>query len=502
MPRDDLTELPEGWIFFCWTLLAAVVAYGYPLTNFALHIDEEAAAVIGAFGPRIATGRWGVALVRATLLPDPAVPFFLPLLSLACLSAAAMAAACAVRLRSADKYIFCLLFVTLPQFAYQMEFINQADCIAFGILCAALAYLAFVKAGATTPRNRMMWILVSTVLLMLAISFYQTIVFVYATICILACLNRAVMNSSSVRSIFLHAAIAILIVMAAYLAYELITDLLRNTVISAEERDDALGYLSDLWGWHRADIWPQILAVCVATWADFVGASFYGNAIYATVLIPLAAIVAAAIVAGLPLYRIGLVAALAVAAIVCPFANLLILGQQQDPRTFVAEASAFAGIWAIAMSRMTRTPRFLQLVIVAISLFYGSLHISRLFFSDSMAWQADKALGNRIVSAISFSDPEFDPARTPVYFAGGYAPQNIWEGDDFDVFGKSFFAWSGGDTNRILAFLEASGIATFRAPYPSELTGVTPQIATLPTWPNPHAVKLIDSVMVVKLGDR
>ena len=77
-------------------LLATLVVFGYPLTHFSLHIDQEIVKLYSATRNDIGLGRWGIVFLHATLLPEPFVPFFTPLLSLIFLAASAACTAMAL----------------------------------------------------------------------------------------------------------------------------------------------------------------------------------------------------------------------------------------------------------------------------------------------------------------------------------------------------------------------------------------------------------------------
>jgi hypothetical protein len=487
-------------LFVC-TLLGAIFVYGYPLTNFALHIDEEMAAIYKTINQNIGVGRWGLVLVRTILIPDPVVPFFLPALSILLLTAAAVAASHALRLAESNRQVFALLFVSFPQFAYQMEFLNQTECIGLGILCSILAYAILSRAFTGHARLSATAIAAAIALLVVATSLYQSIIFVFSTACCLACLHRAMFHRAPPASIALEIAAACAVAVISYAIYAVINDIVQLWArIPPQDYANYRNYLDSLVGWKN-HAWSDVLRdVRMALWDDMSGRAFYGNAIYVTVWLAAACIIGSVVVADFTIGQKSLIAALVIAVIVAPFAVVIALGQQQAPRTLVAEPLAFAGLWAIALARMSRRWLLLTGIAAAFSLLFGSLHVSRMFFADTMAWEADKLLGNRILGAIYRADPGFDEQATPVYFSGAFAPPNIWRASDYDMFGQSFFAWDGGNNLRIAAFFRASGIARIRPPYPPEVEAAKPFVAGLPSWPNPGSVRLIQGVLVVKLG--
>lgn len=498
--------------------LASLLVFAYPLTNFALHIDDELLSNPGAYGVDIAMGRWGITFAHAVILPRPFVPFFTPILSLALLSAAAVATAIQLNHEPAQRYVLVLLYVACPQFAYQLDFPFQSDCLAFGILSATLATLTLANAinldkaaarplslsrerggegslaVASTNHRRILWAAASIALLIAGLSVYQSILFVPPTIALLSCLNRVVTERTT-RSIFAQLASVLGLLVVSYAGYSLITVLVQQLT----EIPHA-AWMSAFIGWsYRA--WPAIALNAVDALArDMEGGNFYGNGIYLTTWVALAAILATLAKSRGSAANISVAAILGIALLASPFALVPLFGADLPARIFLSEPVAFAGIWVIALRPAAGRLAPLQAAVVALSLLYGCYHVSSLFFADTMALEADKLLASRIVETIYRADPAFDEATTPVYFSGATSPPDPWRGDDFDVFGGSFFAWDGGNPDRIIAFLKLSGIATLRHPSVPQIATARLALPTMPNWPNPNAVRLIGNVMVVKLG--
>jgi hypothetical protein len=133
-------------------LLAAIVVYAYPLTNFSLHIDDEL-RVSGSHASDVTIGRWGTALLHNSVLQTPFVAFFTPFLTILLLCAAAMAASSTLRAGDWRRLLFAVLYVAFPQFAYQLDFPSQSDCVAAGILCATLAALVLPAKEVAAVKN-------------------------------------------------------------------------------------------------------------------------------------------------------------------------------------------------------------------------------------------------------------------------------------------------------------------------------------------------------------
>jgi len=230
------------------------------------------------------------------------------------------------------------------------------------------------------------------------------------------------------------------------------------------------------------------------------GKDFYGNGLYATTLPATAAIIVRCCLKGFSLRDAGTIVLVSAATMAMPFILNIGFGVDMPARTFLSAPIAFAGIWAIAMKWVPQRLALLPVFVVAAALIFGSYHVSSLATADAMAFEADKLLGNRIVSQIYTADPDFNSDTTPVYFLHGFSPINLWRQTHSDLFGASFFAWDGGNPDRIIAFLKAVGIANLRRATPDQVASVTQAAAALPAWPNPNSVRLVNGILVVKLG--
>lgn len=60
-------------ISFITSLLVLLIVYGFELTHFSLSIDEE---FTNNIAHTISMGRWGHALLKLTIFPEPFIPFY------------------------------------------------------------------------------------------------------------------------------------------------------------------------------------------------------------------------------------------------------------------------------------------------------------------------------------------------------------------------------------------------------------------------------------------
>ncbi|HEI3734961.1 TPA: glucosyltransferase domain-containing protein, partial [Escherichia coli] len=129
---------------FIAAFLCYCVVYGFELTHFTLSIDEEFG---DNFFQTIMLGRWGHGLLKHYILPEPYVPFFTTIISIAFLSIAAGLSAMYLKLGRTHSLAFVIMLASLPQLAYQLEFANQSDTIGVALIFSAASLIAMDAGG-------------------------------------------------------------------------------------------------------------------------------------------------------------------------------------------------------------------------------------------------------------------------------------------------------------------------------------------------------------------
>jgi len=345
------------------------------------------------------------------------------------------------------------------------------------------------------PAKQFRWAAASVALLVAGTSFYQSILLIPATIYLIASLNRVQEANPSWSSILRRAYWIIALTLSSFAIYSIIT------IAALHELGIPRAHSLDMMtAWFRfpagAVAWEAITAVR----GELFGHGFYGNGMFATIWLAVGIILIKSFRNSQPPRQIMFTVMLLAMALIAPFILVLILGEDQPARVFLAQPIVFAGVWAIALRSEEKHLSALPAAICAIAVLSGSYTVSALFFSDTMAYEADTLLATRIVSAIYRADPEFDQEKIPVYFSGAVFTSNLWRHENFEVFGASFFSWDGGNPKRIIAFLKTTSIADLTEPSAQQIAVTQSAMAAMPSWPNPNSVRLIGNIMAVRLG--
>ena len=159
---------------FCFSIFICLITYGFALTNFSLSIDSESVIYSDM---SLSLGRWGTNLIRYHIFGG-IIPYFTLLLSLLCLSFAAVEFTKIFSLNTTLSYVFCGIFLSFPQMAYHLIFTMQADVIGLGFLIATLVVKYFLKSSEEPPLTSALYFCIASLLFMFVIALYQALAFI------------------------------------------------------------------------------------------------------------------------------------------------------------------------------------------------------------------------------------------------------------------------------------------------------------------------------------
>ncbi len=500
-------------ILFLVSWLGLMVVYFFPLSHFTLSIDGE---FEDNFHHTIALGRWGHALLRAWLLPEPYIPYFTLLVALAVLAMAAVIGAAMLKLPLWQGVAFSAVFASTPQLAYQLQFINQADTVAVGYVLMVVGVALFQRSlyAPGSQWGRSLWWAGAVACWLYAIAIYQSLVILapvmWMGVLLLAPEARAMSIKRQFASLCglggsLVVAALLYIVLSRWFQAYLVGD---TSYAQLNE-----GYLERFV--VLGDDLGQYLQGVVRQMATLLsGRAYYGAGTLA--LVTLAALLSLLLLVRRPgrtaLWR-GL---LLVGILITPMSLALTSNSPLPARVWVGVnlMSALIITWLLSqLSGMAhkRDPQHPQPAItLPARMLLGAIGIvtlvhiawvSALFSSDHHLRQRDILMANRIITSVYMQYPEVDLAHTPVYFHGAWQQPSRHSLPNASTFGGSFFAWDGGNNIRLERFFSYYGIARFSAADSAATRQALAVVGEMPTWPNPAAIRLLDDVLVIKLGE-
>jgi hypothetical protein len=465
------------------SIIACLVVYGFEIFNYSMSIDEE---FMDNTKSTIALGRWGHSFLRYYFLPEPFAPFFTPFIAIAFLSISSVIISMSIEASFTNKITLIILFVSYPQFAYQMAFANQSDTVAISYLLSATSVYLFRNSNYKLISIRAAFAVAA---MSFSVSIYQSIITLPVTIIMIVIAFAIINDEINTKKSLAILAKFILMCIISLIIYKLISN-----IIEGYTGLNSGGYLSSKSFWFKEPLATTLHRSSLSIYDYFTGNALYGlNVYFVTSITTLIAIISVLLT-----YRNKLVLIPFIIAITAsPFVVNAAFGCGMPPRTLTSLGAAFSGSILICIA-LTRIERFGVIFAIVISAICASSS-TQLFFSDYMSYQSDKLLGNRILTSLYSEYPSFDEQRDVVYFYGKAAQINKWK-KRADVFGQSFFSWDGGNNLRIKAFLSANEMANLKPLSKEDSLKVKGKVGGMPVWPEKGSIKIIDGIYVVKLG--
>jgi len=468
-------------ISFITATLCSLLVYWYELSNFTLSIDEE---FPDNFEQTVMMGRWAHALLKLWILPEPYVPFFSLMIGLIFLSLSCAVSVTILELSATEAALFSVLYIALPQFAYQAEFSNQVDTVGISTFLSALSLLAFKKSG---YRLLSRGAATGVFLLVISTAIYQSSHFITYTLVCAIC-AASLLHSKDRPLLSMKFAV---ISVVSLIIYHLSTKAAKAYFGVVD-----FSYFLYLTSWGKKPVAECLMIIYSSVMSYFKMKSFYGFSVYAITPLTIVSILA------LSKENISnrlMCAGFVILCILSPMLMIFVMGTEQAPRVMIALPVAFASSILIAY----RGNEFKKIFfcIAGVVLAIGVMSSSKLFYSDRMAHEADLAFYEDVISTVRLKEPSFSPYRNKIYFYGPYSVKNDWKVDNSDVFGNSFFYWDGASNRRILAMLKMSNVADFTPLTESEEKKAKSIGKGLKNWPSVDSVGTFDNVVVVRLGD-
>ena len=472
-------------LFF--SIVISFITYGFALTNFSLTIDSEA-----VFLPDISLslGRWGTNLIRYHIFKG-IIPYFTLLLSLILLSLSAVEMCKLFRLNTVMSYLFCGLFLTFPQMAYQFVFTMQADVAALGFLVSALSIKYFIKSSENSLNLKSgIYFTLSSLLFMFVIALYQALAFIPIIIYIIILFQNTYSENYNFKTEFKKGLLFIGLMITSVILYFISVKIICPN-------GDGSGFLAS---YTQGD--KNLFVNFYEIWTvNIKGDSYYGNK---TFLISSILSLILIIKVFFDEKRKWLIRSLLLfLMMIIPFIiSFFITSGYNPPRIYVAEGIVFAFIIICFLSiiKLERVSFIFSSLIMLTNIYF----ITMLFWSNHKLYTHDINIARNIDNSIRAKYPDFDPASEYVYFYGSipYGEHEKFRLPKSEVFGGSFFIWDGGSNDRIINFMKFSDVANYRIIDNKETyIKIKDSIAPMPTWPKNGYIKRIDDVIIVKLGD-
>lgn len=478
---------PTYLITFIVSLLLAILIYGFELTHFTLSVDE-AIWPDHNYSMSIAIGRWMYVLLKLYIFPKPYIPFFTTFITLIFLAVAASIIAKSFNFNLSKSLIFSSFFIGLPQFAYQLEYTIQSDTVALGLILTSLGFYYFIS---RKEYNIIICYIVTTLCFIFSLAIYQSLILIPITLYFAKIIYDLNDKNLSLKSISKDACFFYLTIIISSILYLIITKLFIYLTDTA-----SINYSQQFMGWNTEKSLQSNIYQVLTLIHQYTNSNIYPYALelYLISIIPIVGLILSAI------FHISLRNTLILCAAIflffSPFLLCFIFGHSQPARTLLSLSLAMALLFVILLEKFNviKITTFIATIVVIT----GIANSSRLFYSDHVTYETDKALANRIYYSIQDKYPKFSPNVTPVYFRAPLYYTNLWKIEKSETFGAShFYVDDKNSSIRIVQLFKIANIAEIQLPN-KEIMQELDKLC-LPSWPNKESIQMIDGVLVVNL---
>ena len=464
---------------FLTALAVFITVYAFELSHFTLSIDEE-------FNDNIihtiSMGRWGHSFLKQLIFPEPFIPFFTEVLSFILLSISCTIITTTMGLSFKQSIFFSILYASMPQLAYQLQFLNQFDTLATSLLLSSVMVFLIIKKD-----GFILNIILPSILLCISISIYQSVIFypfsiLIASICIDATRNESKISLYKVGFSFLASSVTGLFL------YAISTRIIQNIYNVNSD-----SYFTNMISWLHSSPTESIFILIGFIKGFLTFRTTYGLNIFSVSLLLLM----------LPLFTSlknkTKYSFTAIALIFSAFTLNIIIGGALPARAMTCLGVVFAASCVIGFSSLKDLK--VMWLIPVVSILYGTSCASNLFYSETIAYNKDYRLATLIANDISTKINSSVEAPFKVYFYGGLDLNYNNKIENSDMFGTSFLNWDSGNSARISAFINRTGIANVIPVSFNDVKENQNLINVAPIWPQKGSILVFSDIVVVKLGN-
>lgn len=481
-------------------IVVFLLVYGSELGQFSLSIDEEAAS----FPPLpheiawLRQGRWGMSLLSLALPSFQAIPLLSTALFGAGLVYAAVRASLDFRLDGLRACLLVGVLVGFPLWPHIAQFNTLAGGFGFGI--AAAAFGAGLAVRATTLRGRAL----AALAMAFAISVYQTLglfCVVYAGFALHAVHQRP--HGHDLRAwlgaLSRAAATAAACVAAAGLLYWLVQ---RGAYALSGQ---PLQYIDVYWQGERLRAAPaETLRTAWAAFADHLTgrhAIYLGDGARLLFLSWLGLLpwCLSDGADGARAPRLALLWATLLATLAVMFVPFALSAGSLPARAHIVWPLIAA--WLAARVEWPEALRPRPVLWTALGYFAicAASVGATLFHADRHAREADAALSRQLIAQAQRAAP--GPGRKAFTLVGSVDHPGGGAFRRAEVFGNSFYGHDGGNVCRVALYWRTLGEHGFEPLWLGNRPDLAAAAAAMPVWPARGAVRQVNGVVVVKLGE-
>jgi hypothetical protein len=478
------------------------VLYSHEINHFNLTIDDERHAFSSA--DFVALGRWLIPIVQS-VWPQPVVPWapYLIFGALISVSYCLVLGLLGVRRPAPFHYLCFAAFIAFPAFPAQLEYAAHVMPIGVAFLCAVLAVVLTLDADAREGPGRWLRLAAAVLLCTLAAAAYQTAILIYPVILLPLVAYRTFLGAGRPISEAMGSYLTALAVLAAATG---LYAAIAVAVMAATGVPPATDYLSS--AYMGSETSP--LGIALARLYEFPRGMYrviygwwwnFGIARYVFVAaLGFCGLVIMGKAAG-SLPRLAATGLVLLAVTLAPGALILVSGREMPLRTFVAAPAVFLIVFLLA-NRIAASPLVRGAINAILVLFVVQcLYVNAT--QQARAWvteRHDEAIAgalNRDIMAMVDAPEEAD---ITIDVFGIREARNTFPRAPTVLLGESFVEWTRDSPVRIVLFMNLMGFYQYRILGDAERARLKPQYADMAVWPHPGSIRVVDGVVLVKLG--
>jgi hypothetical protein len=482
-----------------FSILIAIVCYGYELFNFSFSIDEEFDSFNNAIDitRRFSNGRWGIYFLNLLIFPHSVMPYLPTLITILGIALSSILIVNSEKCDLTSKIVFSTIFITYPLHTYYMAFNILNYAVGIGMVLTVISYL-IARKSIEGKRLRTGSFLISIFILAYTFSIYQGLLPIFVIIVLFHLLNLALNDRSvSVSNILRFLLLYCIIFCSSFVVYKIFDFGLKYLVVGSVKIDNP--YIDSFILWGREPVGQILFNIIKSIGGYVLGVTFYGALpmISLLVLVPFVFFVLMKSVNSKKL-----LAFIFISFLLSPFMVLFFAGSFLPARSMLALPFLLAFIWWLSYQYLNRLMKQLMFGVLLFVFLNNTYHTTRLFYAAYVSWQADRDMANRIIERIFSLDLMSKNNRIDVVFVGNYQHPANELFFQFDVFGSSFFYWDNGRSDRISCFFKSIGINQLNVLPKGKFDSEDELIKSIPCWPQKGSVALIGNVVVVKLSEQ
>lgn len=507
-----LQYLKESKLLILILSLFIFFAYGFPLTQFTLSIDEENAMFSEddyAISVWSEQGRYGISLIKYifnTIHGNSLTNTFLALVFLL-VTALIWAYNFNIVRKVKQKWdtgalIFTLVFLTFPAYAENIGFSMMSFEFGFGWIAIAVSGLFLTRW--VLFQKSIYYAVGAIVLNIFAISIYQSFIGVLISSIVMVTLLHVISRDTEDERFSLSELFKVMVKYAVVFALSVIVYKIIEYIFLLFLPPSA--YITSFyhWGYYSP-------AIIIKDLLNYFGRVLSGKMIYGSwVIIPTMFVLLIALI--LNMYKaikqknkkrpFSSIAILIILLAISPFAMPILLGTPLLIRVNLAISIFVACTWLYVYEMLKNKKTVYRAGLVIFILYVGfsqSWAISRLFYGDYNRYQEDVAMAQQVNFRIQELRKD-ETSQEPVVFLGNYKQVDRVNIIKQEVIGYSFFEWDNINYNRMINFMHSLGYK-YVIPTQQQRELAIRNSTNMPVWPLKGSVALKDGLIMVNLSE-